>query len=452
MLTESNAQTYTGNINLTTQAQVDAFNYTEVTGYLSIHDSNITNLDHLSGLTSVGGILSIYANPALTNLDGLSNLTSVGGYVFVSNNTLLTNLDGLSGLTSVGGFLDFDTNPALTNIDGLSGLTSVENLSIYNNNSLTNIDALSGLTYVGALAIFNNPALTNIDGLSGLTAIGGSLRISSNSALTNLDGLSSLISVGETTQPPSYSVKITNNSSLNSFCGLYPLVSDGTIVPALTGVTFTISGNASNPTVQDIINGGFCYVQNIRDLVTAVEDLNTIGTLNNGQANSLKAKLIGLQSLIDNGNKNAAVNKVNAFINHVEAFVKGSVLTSAQAQPLIDATNIIIAQLNKLAKHSDSGNGTNISKVIPKNYSLSQNFPNPFNPTTVIRYALPENAHVSLRVYNLLGQQVAELVNREEAAGYYEVKFDGSRLASGIYFYKLTTDKFTKINKMMLLK
>jgi len=70
----------------------------------------------------------------------------------------------------------------------------------------------------------------------------------------------------------------------------------------------------------------------------------------------------------------------------------------------------------------------------------------------MIRYSLPENTKVKLVIYDILGNQVAELVNGEQASGYHDVKFDGSSLASGIYFYRLTTDKFTKINKMMLLK
>ena len=89
---------------------------------------------------------------------------------------------------------------------------------------------------------------------------------------------------------------------------------------------------------------------------------------------------------------------------------------------------------------------------LPTEYVLEQNFPNPFNPSTVIKYALPENASVSLMIYDILGREVAELVNGEVGAGYHEVKFDGSRLSSGIYFYKLTAGSFTQINKMLLMK
>jgi hypothetical protein len=89
---------------------------------------------------------------------------------------------------------------------------------------------------------------------------------------------------------------------------------------------------------------------------------------------------------------------------------------------------------------------------LPTVYVLEQNFPNPFNPSTVIRYALPENANVNLVIYDILGREVAELINGEAGAGYHEVKFDGSKLSSGIYFYKLTAGNFIQIKKMLLMK
>ena len=110
-----------------------------------------------------------------------------------------------------------------------------------------------------------------------------------------------------------------------------------------------------------------------------------------------------------------------------------------------------------LAPLPKNGNGnekfaSNIETSAPTEYVLEQNFPNPFNPLTVIRYALPENASVSLMIYDILGREVAELVNGEVGAGYHEVRFDGSKLSSGMYFYKLTAGNFTQINKMLLLK
>jgi hypothetical protein len=89
---------------------------------------------------------------------------------------------------------------------------------------------------------------------------------------------------------------------------------------------------------------------------------------------------------------------------------------------------------------------------VPKSVALRQNYPNPFNPSTVIRYALPSHSHVNLTIYNTLGQQVATLVNGEMEAGYHEVRFDGSRLASGVYFYRLQAGTYAETRKLLLLK
>jgi hypothetical protein len=89
---------------------------------------------------------------------------------------------------------------------------------------------------------------------------------------------------------------------------------------------------------------------------------------------------------------------------------------------------------------------------IPIKFALYQNYPNPFNPTTTISYDLPVRAHVKLTVYNILGQEVATLVDSEQEPGRYDVKFDASGLPSGIYFYTLQTPYFTKTNKMVLIK
>lgn len=97
---------------------------------------------------------------------------------------------------------------------------------------------------------------------------------------------------------------------------------------------------------------------------------------------------------------------------------------------------------------------TGIKKIeeTANNYALKQNFPNPFNPNTLISYSIPKATYVNLIVYDILGQQIATLVNQKLDAGSYQVNFDGTGVASGIYYYKLTTGDFTSIKKMTLIK
>jgi photosystem II stability/assembly factor-like uncharacterized protein len=92
------------------------------------------------------------------------------------------------------------------------------------------------------------------------------------------------------------------------------------------------------------------------------------------------------------------------------------------------------------------------SGELPSAFTLEQNYPNPFNPTTKIRYATPQRSHISLIVYNTVGQQVATLVNGEVQAGYHEVLFNASSLASGVYFYRLETPGFVQSRKLLLVR
>jgi aminopeptidase N len=91
-------------------------------------------------------------------------------------------------------------------------------------------------------------------------------------------------------------------------------------------------------------------------------------------------------------------------------------------------------------------------KIIPREFQLEQNYPNPFNPVTVIKYYIPHITRVKLTITDGLGRLVKTLVNKEQTSGQYSVTFDGKQLASGIYFYTLSTDKFIQTKKMILLK
>ena len=90
--------------------------------------------------------------------------------------------------------------------------------------------------------------------------------------------------------------------------------------------------------------------------------------------------------------------------------------------------------------------------LLPTEFALSNNYPNPFNPTTTIKYDLPKEAQVTLKIYDVLGREVATLVNTKQNAGFYQVRFDASRYASGVYVYRIIAGDFVQTKKMMLMK
>jgi hypothetical protein len=92
------------------------------------------------------------------------------------------------------------------------------------------------------------------------------------------------------------------------------------------------------------------------------------------------------------------------------------------------------------------------SNELPEYYTLEQNYPNPFNPLTVIRYQLPVNSYVTLKVYNVLGQEVAVLVDGMQDAGFKSVEFEASRVGSGVYFYKLVAGEYVDVKRMAVIK
>jgi len=98
-----------------------------------------------------------------------------------------------------------------------------------------------------------------------------------------------------------------------------------------------------------------------------------------------------------------------------------------------------------------------VGAQVPKEFSLSQNHPNPFNPATSIQYTLPIRSHVVLVVYNLLGQKVSTLVDEVKEAGIHQVTWNGkdnkgNTVTSGVYFYRIKADNFSEVKKMVLMK
>jgi hypothetical protein len=93
-----------------------------------------------------------------------------------------------------------------------------------------------------------------------------------------------------------------------------------------------------------------------------------------------------------------------------------------------------------------------ISSEIPKEFKLYNNYPNPFNPVTSIKFDVPYNAFVKIEIFDMLGKKVDELANRYLQAGAYQSTWDASSVASGIYFYRFQTEKYTDIKKMVVVK
>jgi hypothetical protein len=93
-----------------------------------------------------------------------------------------------------------------------------------------------------------------------------------------------------------------------------------------------------------------------------------------------------------------------------------------------------------------------ISGNIPKTFTLDQNFPNPFNPVTNIKFGIPKAGDVKLIVYDVSGREVSRLVDQNLNAGYYNFDFNASNLASGVYFYRIEANNFTDVKKMVLVK
>ncbi len=125
------------------------------------------------------------------------------------------------------------------------------------------------------------------------------------------------------------------------------------------------------------------------------------------------------------------------------------ILSSSIVAP---ANRVSIVETKELPPPSPDEEISNLTSHIPHQFSLKQNYPNPFNPSTVIKYDLPERSRVILKVYDLLGREVAVLVDDMQDAGYKEIEWNASEIPSGVYFYRLTSNNFTALKKMVVLK
>jgi hypothetical protein len=142
------------------------------------------------------------------------------------------------------------------------------------------------------------------------------------------------------------------------------------------------------------------------------------------------------------------IKKDISIANKVLTDIKGINSKSPEVQMRIKNAEHLINGSNKTMNK----NAKLVSISAPKSYELSQNFPNPFNPSTTIRYQIPKPGLVTLKVYDILGREVTTLVNENKIEGSYDFSFNASQYASGVYIYQLRVNDFVASKKMIMLK
>ncbi|MEK7629807.1 MAG: T9SS type A sorting domain-containing protein [Patescibacteria group bacterium] len=141
-----------------------------------------------------------------------------------------------------------------------------------------------------------------------------------------------------------------------------------------------------------------------------------------------------------------------AFIGNGNPIVGKPVLLIRNASPQEISVSGKVNEGIPIVTNVGTPTGVKDPREVPKEFSLGQNYPNPFNPATEISYSLDKHSFVTLKVYNMLGEEVATLVNGEKEPGKYSASFDGQKLSSGVYFYRLTAGDITSMKKMLLAK
>jgi eukaryotic-like serine/threonine-protein kinase len=177
------------------------------------------------------------------------------------------------------------------------------------------------------------------------------------------------------------------------------------------------------------------YVRNIGDGPDSVTISSTMGQISVQPTNLLLAA----------GDSQEVSIRINLLPLSVRLYRTTVTFTSQKA---VTPTAILKPAVARLL----AANGVENESEIPSSFSLSQNYPNPFNPSSIIQFQLPVKSHVELRVYNVLGKEVAMLINEEKAAGLHAVSFNASHLSSGVYYYTLAAGNFCKSKSLVLIK
>jgi len=387
------------------QSEVDSFsinypNCTEIGGTVDIIGDDITNLNGLSAITSIGGQLWIRDNPILSDISGLSNLTTITGDLNFLNNPILLSLNGFNNLTSVE-YVDFFSD-TITSLNGLNSLSHVGgDFHIGSAKLLTDISALSGLTSIGgALIIVGATALENFNGLNNLKIIGRYLTLLNNSSLTSLYGLNNLSQIGEY-------FEIKNNDALTSLNELDSLISVGSSIEIWNNDTLI---NLNGLERISSINGRIYIYDNMA--LANIEGIKNISA----------ASISDLYIINNNNLSTCEVQSICDYLSNPNGTVEiHSNKTGCNSQQEVE----------------DACLNLGVEFLTPE-LSLGV-YPNPFSDKIIIE----TTAKSSFSILNLNGQLILQKQITEPT------EIDVDTLPRGIYIVKVTSEKNVKVGKFV---
>ncbi len=497
---------------LTSLSVLDAL--TSVGGLLNISNNAVlTSLSGLDAITSVGGLLNISNNAVLTSLSGLDALTSVGGPLFITGNSALTNLDGLSSLSSVGevsvivfsATLTILNNLSLSSFCGLYPLFSsgiiipsqyLGILSI-SGNAINPIEAdiLAGGPCSPPTAVISGSVFVNSTGLQGVKVAlldSDGLPVAGQDTLvTDAQGAYSFpdIQAGNylvTVIEPLGYTSVENPIAITAIGGgshtvdfvleQAVVINRAKIALFWTGQFISHIWGFGHPSYSESeLNGFIADIQThytphfdiFQDRVSLSDWYSVLKVWGNftkyeRARRQLAAMLFNLVS--------GKIGQYTVVTNDGRTF--GDVLTYVSVL-LTDGNSsnddlaLDLASKVNRRKKINSGlipastilykDGQGLPSIdygfgVPDEFALTQNFPNPFNPTTEIQYAIPTASNVKLEIFNITGEKVATLVDGFMSEGTYKVSFNASSLPSGIYLYRINAGSFLQTRKMILLK
>jgi len=320
---------------------------------------------------------------------------------------------------------------------------------------LSNVGGLIGHSHLGSISncysravVIGNSGSSYLGGLIGYMNGGTADYVYSTGSVTGTSFTGGLVGQKSGTVTLSFWDTQTSGQSTSSG-GLGETTAEMKTLATFTGWDNTIWN------MDSLINDGYPYLdwQNTGGTPLPVELSSFTATVVNRKV-TLKWQTA---TEVSNHGFNVELKKENNEWKQI-GFVKGnSNSNSPKFYSFVD-TNPPSGKAIYRLKQIDTDGKFEYSKEIevntglPKTYELSNNYPNPFNPSTRINVSLPEDQVVKLCVYNILGEKVATLINAKMEAGVHEINFNAANLASGIYIYKIEAGKFTQTKKMMLIK